>query len=618
MRLRTSSHLRGLLRIEPADAGLFALVMAIVGLMIVPLPTWLLDLLLASNLALAMLMLITALRISHGVAFSTLPTVLLITTLYRLALNVSSTRLILLQADAGRVIRAFGEFVVQGNYAVGAVVFLIITLIQYLVVAKGGERIAEVGARFTLDALPGKQLAIDADLRASALSPDAARERRALLERESQFYGAMDGAMKFVKGDAIAGIAIAVVCFIGGTSIGVFVQGRSWADSVRVFGLLTIGDALVSQIPSLVISTAAGLVVTRVAEHGRARSLGKEIASQLLAAPQALAGTALFVLALGLVPGLPALPFVLLAIGLASAAFLTQRASDLRANAARKTPPRGRVQLDLGRAPSEPDRVRLERALARVADSCSQRLGLSSPSVAVAFDGALEPDAFTLRLREAPVLRGHVLTVSELVTRIELEFARTFARHARELLDVHDVQTRLDESALRTPQLARSVVPKAMSLTSLTGLLRQLLDESVSLQAWDRILEAVCSAAEHPQHQQLERVRRALREQIIHDSHLRELGVHRLDPLIEDAVREAIVTRGAERSLALAPNLARDIVGAVRLALSEDATASLLTQTDIRRFVYELLASELPQVRVLSYDEIPPATPLDEREPIRV
>lgn len=618
MPLKATSHLRGLLRIPPADAGLFALVMAIVGLMIVPLPTWLLDLLLASNLALAMLMLITALRISQGVAFSTLPTILLISTLYRLALNVSSTRLILLQADAGRVIRAFGDFVVRGNYAVGAVVFLIITLIQYLVVAKGGERIAEVGARFTLDALPGKQLAIDADLRASTLSPDAARERRALLERESQFYGAMDGAMKFVKGDAIAGIAIAVVCFIGGTSIGVFIQERSWPDSVRVFGLLTIGDALVSQIPSLVISTAAGLVVTRVAEHGRARSLGEDIASQLLAAPQVLAGTALFVLALGLVPGLPAVPFVLLAIGLGLAAFFTQRATDLRGSAARKAPLRGRVQLDLGRAPSDLDRTRLEQALSRAAAGCSRRLGLPSPSVAVAFDGALEPDAFTLRLREAPVLRGYVLTVAELLERIELDFARIFSRHARELLDVHDVQTKLDEIALKTPHLARSVVPKAMSLTGLTGLLRQLLDESVSLQAWDRILEAVCSAAEHPRHQQLDRVRRALREQIVHDLHARELEVHRLDPLIEDAVREAIVTRGAERSLALAPNLAREIVNAVRLALVSDVPITVLTQTDIRRVVYELLAPELPNVRVLSYDEIPPATRVEELDPIRV
>lgn len=617
MPIKATSHLRGLLRIEPADAGLFALVMSIVGLMIVPLPTWLLDLLLASNLALAMLLLITALRIPQGVAFSTLPTVLLITTLYRLALNVSSTRLILLQADAGRVIRAFGDFVVRGNYAVGAIVFLIITLIQYLVVAKGSERIAEVGARFTLDALPGKQLAIDADLRAAALSPETARKRRALLERESQFYGAMDGAMKFVKGDAIAGIAIAVVCFAGGTSIGVFMQDRSWSDSARVFGLLTIGDALVSQIPSLVISTAAGLVVTRVAEHEHPQSLGEDIASQLLAAPQVLAGTAVFVFALGLVPGLPGVPFVLLAVVFGGAAFLRQRTADLRASAA-KTPVRGRVQLELGRAPSDPDRIQLERALARAAEGCSRRLALTAPSIAVAFDAALEPDAFTLRLREAPVLRGYVLTTDELVERIDREFTRVLSNHARELLDVHDVQTKLDETALRTPQLVRSVVPKAISITGLTGLLRQLLDESVSLQAWDRILEAVCAAADHPQHQQLERVRRALREQIIHDLHARELEVHRLDPLIEDALREAIVTRGAERSLALAPDLARDIVGAVRVALTGETHASLLTQADIRRFVYELLAPELPQVRVLSYDEIPPATVVEELEPIRV
>jgi type III secretion protein V len=613
-----TTHLRGLFRIQPADAALFALVIAIVGLMIVPLPTWLMDLLLASNLALAMLLLITALRISEGVAFSTLPTVLLITTLYRLALNVSSTRLILLQADAGRVIRAFGDFVVRGNYAVGAIVFAIITLIQYLVVAKGGERIAEVGARFTLDALPGKQLAIDADLRAGAMSPDAARQRRVALERESQFYGAMDGAMKFVKGDAIAGIAIAVVCFAGGTSLGVFAQHRSWAESAQVFGLLTIGDALVSQIPSLVISTAAGLVVTRVAEHERDHSLGEAIASQLLAAPQVLAGTALFVLLLGLTPGLPAVPFGALAIGLGTAAYFTQRSQDQRQSAMPPQPERARVQLDVGRLPSELDRARLEKALERAAERCTRRLGLPRASVAVTADAALEPDAYALRLRGSPVQRGYVLDTAELMQRVEKDFSKWLSQHARELLDVHDVQAKLDETARQTPQLVRSVVPKAISITGLTALLRQLLDESVSLRAWDRILEAVCEASEHPPHQKLERVRRALREQIVHDVAPRELSVHRLDPLIEDAVREALVMRGAERTLALAPELARDIVSAARTALSGEPGEAVLTQTDIRRHIFELLAAELPNLPVLAYEEIPPAARIEELDPIGV
>lgn len=424
--------------------------------------------------------------------------------------------------------------------------------------------------------------------------------------------------MKFVKGDAIAGIAIAVVCFVGGTSLGVFAQHRSWAESAQVFGLLTIGDALVSQIPSLVISTAAGLVVTRVAEHEQRRSLGEDIASQLLAAPQVLAGTAAFVLALGLTPGLPAVPFIALAAGLGAAAYVAQRRLDHQRADVRAAPAQGRVQLELGRSHGEADRVRIEQALERAAQSCTRRLGLSRPTIAVVVDSALEPDAYALRLRGAPVHKGYVVDANELAQRIDRDFPRMFAQHARELLDVYDVQSKLDEIAVKTPQLARSVVPKAISITGLTALLRQLLDESVSLHAWDRILEAVCAASDHPPHQQLERVRRALREQIVHEVAPRELQVHRLDPLIEDAVREAVVTRGSERALALAPELTKGIIAAVRQAVQADGSESLLTQPDIRRHVYELLAPELPNLRVFSYDEIPPATRIEELELIRV
>jgi type III secretion protein V len=591
---------RGSLGIAPADAALFALVMAIVGMMIVPLPTWLLDLLLASNLALAMLLLITALRVPQGLALSTLPTVLLITTLLRLALNVSSTRLILLQADAGRVIRAFGEFVVQGNYAVGAVVFLIITIIQYLVVAKGSERIAEVGARFTLDALPGKQLAIDADLRAGAVSPDAARARRAVLERESQFYGAMDGAMKFVKGDAIAGMAIAVVSFIGGTAIGVFMQERAWAESARVYGLLTIGDALVSQIPSLVISTAAGLVVTRVSDHDRPQSLGEDIAAQLFRAPQVLGGTAVFLLALALVPGLPAVPFAVLAVGLGAAAYALQRAASRGSDEA---PIRARVRLEVGWALQARERTLLASALQRAAWSCSERLALPVPSVVVAHEPGLAAGSFTLRLREVPVAQAEGLAdVDALATAIARDFPPLFARHARELLDMADVQRKLDELAPH----AQSLVPRAIGLAGLTAVLRQLLDEGVSLRAWERILEALHGAADRTAADQLALIRRALREQILHDLG-RDLPVHRLDPLIEDAMRESP-----------SPELSREIVGKVRLMLTTEARVNLLTQPDIRRSVFELLARDLPAVRVLSFDEIPDGASIEEREPVRI
>src|SRR5262245_9508972 len=220
-------------------------------MMIVPLPTFVLDLLISLNITISVILLMVAIYVSDALRIAAFPTILLITTLFRLGLNVSATRLILLQADAGEVIRSFGEFVVRGNFVVGAIVFLILTLIQFIVISKGSERVAEVAARFTLDAMPGKQMAIDADLRAGNLDQEEARRRRGALQRESQLYGSMDGAMKFVKGDAIAGILITVINIVGGLIIGIVQHDMSAGDALKVYSLLTIGDGLVSQIPAL-------------------------------------------------------------------------------------------------------------------------------------------------------------------------------------------------------------------------------------------------------------------------------------------------------------------------------------------------------------------------------
>src|SRR3954453_16251694 len=233
-----------------AELPLAALVVGVVAMMIVPLPTWLLDVLLATNLSLSVAILLVVLYVPDALAIATFPTVLLLTTLFRLALNVSSSRLILLQANAGDVIKAFGGFVVRGNYVVGAVVFLILTIIQFVVIAKGSERVAEVGARFVLDAMPGKQMAIDAEVRSGTIDGNEARRRRRLLSRESQFYGSMDGAMKFVKGDVIASLIITVINIGAGLAVGVLQRDMEPAAALRRYGLLTIGDGLVSQIPS--------------------------------------------------------------------------------------------------------------------------------------------------------------------------------------------------------------------------------------------------------------------------------------------------------------------------------------------------------------------------------
>jgi type III secretion protein V len=295
-----------------SDIALATLVALIVGMLIVPLPTFLLDLLISLNIGAAVTMLLIAIYVSDALKIATFPTLLLITTLFRLAIEVSATRLILLKANAGTVIHAFGNFVVAGNLVVGVVVFVVLTMIQFIVIANGSGRVAEVGARFTLDAMPGKQMSIDAELRSGHIDPGEARHQRALLARESQFFGSMDGAMKFVKGDAIAGVVVLLTNIVGGLAIGMIQKGMDLSSAVRTYTLLTIGEGLVSQIPALVISTAAGIIVTRVSSEDEGGHLGDDIGRQILAQPKALAISATLLVLLALVPGLPTAPFLTL------------------------------------------------------------------------------------------------------------------------------------------------------------------------------------------------------------------------------------------------------------------------------------------------------------------
>src|SRR5206468_1884946 len=288
---------------------------AVVVIMVIPLPAVLIDLLLALSISLALVILMVSMYTQQPLEFSTFPSVLLVVTLFRLALNVASTRLILLHGHegsgaAGHVIRAFGNFVVGGSYVVGLVVFLILVVINFAVITKGAGRIAEVAARFTLDAMPGKQLAIDADLNSGLVTEKDARARRRAIEEEADFYGAMDGASKFVRGDAVAGLVITAINILGGFFIGVVQQGADVQTAAQTYTVLTIGDGLVSQLPALLVSTAAGIVVTRAASGG---DLGTEVAGQLLASPRVLWLVAGILGAFALLPGLPFLPFVTLA-----------------------------------------------------------------------------------------------------------------------------------------------------------------------------------------------------------------------------------------------------------------------------------------------------------------
>ncbi|QXH87723.1 flagellar biosynthesis protein FlhA [Pseudomonas shahriarae] len=296
------------------------LAVAIIGILLVlftPIPTWLLDLLLLTNFAVALLVLLVTFDIDKPLSFSTFPSLLLMTTLFRLALNISATRLILADGDAGQVIAAIGTHVVGGNYVIGFVVFLILVVVQYVVVTSGAQRVAEVAARFTLDSLPGKQMSIDADLNMGIIDQDEAKRRRGQLERESNFYGAMDGASKFVKGDAIAGIVIIAINIIGGLSVGILQKGQSWGDALHHYTLLTVGDGIVTQIPSLIIAVAAGIIITRAATDAR---LGPELGRQVSAYPKTLVVVAIVTLLLAMMPGLPLVPLLMLFLAFAVAA----------------------------------------------------------------------------------------------------------------------------------------------------------------------------------------------------------------------------------------------------------------------------------------------------------
>ncbi|HMF52687.1 MAG TPA: flagellar biosynthesis protein FlhA, partial [Candidatus Saccharimonadales bacterium] len=288
-------------------------VIGIIMMMILPVPAFLLDLALVTSIALSLTILIVSLYVKEVLDFSAFPSVLLFATLFRLALNVASARLILLHGEegasaAGHVIEAFGQFVVAGNYAVGFIVFIILVVINFVVITKGASRIAEVAARFTLDSMPGKQMAIDADLNAGLINETDARQRRQRIQKEGDFYGAMDGASKFVRGDAIAGLIILAVNLLGGFFVGVMQKDMAGGDAARLYSLLSIGDGLVSQVPALIVSTAAGMVVTRSASGGE---LGVEITKQLLWNPKALYVVAAVLALFIVVPGFPAIPFFL-------------------------------------------------------------------------------------------------------------------------------------------------------------------------------------------------------------------------------------------------------------------------------------------------------------------
>ncbi len=410
-----------------SDVMLAVLIVAIIFMIVLPLPTVLVDTLIATNLTIGIVLLMIAVYIPTPLAFSAFPSVLLITTLFRLALAITTTRLILLQADAGDIIFAFGNFVVAGNFAVGAVIFLIITIVQFMVVTKGAERVAEVSARFSLDAMPGKQMSIDGDMRAGLIDMQEARRRRGLVEKESQMYGAMDGAMKFVKGDAIAGLIITAVNIIGGISIGTLQRGLSVDEAVATYSILTIGDGLVAQIPALLIAITAGVIVTRVTTDDSI-NLGSDIGAQVLAQPKAVLIAGCLMFGMALVPGFPwpvfiglgimlgTLGYVLMESGKQAAAAGVPGAARAFAAAGQQGPEQAQedefsltvpLMIDVAKS-LEPvlTEEALNAELVKVRQALYLDLGVPFPGIRLRWNHTLDDGAYQILIQETPMSQG--------------------------------------------------------------------------------------------------------------------------------------------------------------------------------------------------------------------
>jgi len=529
-------------------------VVVIITMLVVPLPAPLLSLLITINIAGALTIVATTMYLGRALDFASFPSLLLLTTMFRLAINVSVTRLILTTGDPGGVVKAFGEFVVGGNVIVGLVIFLILVVIQFVVVTNGAGRVAEVGARFTLDAMPGKQMAIDADLNAGLITDEQARTRRGEIAQEADFYGAMDGASKFVKGDALAAIIIVAINLIGGIVVGMAQKGMSFQEATHTYSLLTVGDGLAAQMPALLISVATGIIVTRAASN---KDLGSDIAGQILSqrkAPLVAAGAiGLF----ALIPGLPKLPFILIAalfaaIGWAVKDGLPGAKDDEVAAAARAAlpvapeEPMGEVSVDplelaigFGLVPlvDGAGGGSLLRRVSMIRRQLAGDLGLVIPPVRIHDELGMESHEYVLKVRGAEVTRGRIMpghllamdpgdasgTLNGIPTRepafgldavwvhesaradaeaagytvvdpesvIVTHMTETIRAHAAELLTRQDVRALLDRLKETNAAVVEEVVPDALSLGEIQRVLQSLLSEGVPIRDLGTIVEAI-------------------------------------------------------------------------------------------------------------------------------
>ena len=650
-----------------------AVIVAVVGLMVIPLPPIMLDLLLSIDIGLAVVLLLTAIYVREPIEFSVFPSLLLLLTLLRLALNVASTRLVLLHGQdgigaAGQVIMSFGQFVVGGNYVVGVVVFLVLIAIQYVVINHGAVRISEVTARFTLDAMPGKQMSIDADLNAGLIDEREAKARRERIRREADFYGAMDGAIRFTQRDALAAVLITGVNIVAGLIIGVLQHGLDLGTAARTYTILTVGEGLVTAIPALLVSMSGAIITTRAASES---NLGEEVAGQLLSKSRPLAVGAGVLFGLALIPGLPKLSFILIAALFGVAAYVNRQAAakpaeEEGAPAPAADPMEAVLSVD-------PLGVEVGYALIAMVDErqggtllsrirairrqIASETGMVVPPVHVADNLQLGPRVYTILVKGVEVARGELypdralainpgtasttldgiatkepafglpawwvqtelrdravaagFTVVDPTTALSTHLSETIRIYLPDLLGRQQTKELIDRVGQAAPKLVEELVPKVVSVGDVQRVLRQLLRERVPIRDLATILEAIADSATITKDTDaiVEGVRAALGRSIcrVHQSDKGDLPAISFAPSLEERLIQAIVRTEQGAVLAIDPNEAQNLAGRIARAI-ESAVAQpvLLCTPALRPHLWRLFSRVLPQVGVLSHNEIPP------------
>jgi len=666
-----------------SDALLAGAVVGIVAMMIIPLPPMLLDILIVLNITFSLTILLVSLNIREPLEFSSFPPLLLIATLFRLGLNVSAARLILLNAHAGDVISAFGKVVVGGNTVVGIVVFLILVVIQYVVITNGAGRVSEVAARFTLDAMPGKQMSIDADLNAGLITPDEARIRRRSIERESDFYGAMDGASKFVKGDAVAALVIIVVNIVGGLTVGVLQHGLDIGTALTTFTVLTVGDGLVNEISALLVSVATGVLVTR---SGSEAGLGSDLGTQLLSRPRLFMVVGGVLIVIGLVPGFPTLVFCAGGALVGGGGwFLSQSVATATAVATASAALTAPSLPALGSGQESPlDALKVEtmelevgyglvglveggasgglvERIGLIRRQIAGELGLIVPTVRIRDDLVLDQNAYVIKLRGSEIARGAVdptkmlcmdpgggeiavsgipttepvfglpaswisiaereraeslgYTVVDAASVLATHLAETIRRHAHEILGRPETNQLLEGLKHEQPGLVEEIVPNLVAVGDVEKVLQGLLRERIPIRDLSTILESVADGARSTKEPLFltEAVRHALARAISMRYRAPDGALHAiaLAPDLDTRLGASVMVQPGYVGLELSGSDSRALVESIDRSLRQLSLQRyqpiLLCTTRVRLALRNLTERHMPQMAVLSYEEILPS-----------